>query len=106
MADVVARPGAAGTAGARSGGSATGGGSGGSGGSGVTKPGMVARLVDFYHGVMAEMRKVTWPDLPQVRSATIAIIIFVLLLGLAITIMDFALQGILIKGIPSLFAGR
>jgi len=43
---------------------------------------------------------------PQVRSATISIIIFVLILGLLITILDFALQGILIRGIPSLFAGR
>jgi preprotein translocase subunit SecE len=69
-------------------------------------PGYGTRLVNFYHGVMAEMRKVTWPDVPQVRSATVAIIIFVLVLGLFITILDFALQGILIKGIPSLFAGR
>ena len=69
-------------------------------------PGVITRLITFYHGVMAEMRKVTWPDVPQVRSATIAIIIFVLLLGLFITILDFALQAILIKGIPSLFAGR
>ena len=69
-------------------------------------PGIGARLVAFYHGVMAEMRKVTWPDFPQVRSATIAIIIFVLVLGLFITILDFVLQGILIKAIPSLFAGR
>ena len=70
------------------------------------RPGIGARLVAFYHGVMAEMRKVTWPDFPQVRSATIAIIIFVLVLGLFITILDFVLQGILIKAIPSLFAGR
>jgi len=69
-------------------------------------PGLVTRLVDFYHGVMAEMRKVTWPDFPQVRSATIAIIIFVLLLGLFITLLDFVLQGILIKAIPALFSGR
>ena len=70
------------------------------------EPGIVSRLVAFYHGVLAEMRKVTWPDMPQVRSATIAIIIFVLLLGLFITILDFVLQGILIKWIPSLFSGR
>ena len=96
MADAVARPGSAGSASS---------GAAGSGGSGTgNTPGMGTRLVGFYHGVMAEMRKVTWPDLPQVRSATIAIIIFVLVLGLAITLMDFALQGILIKGIPSLFA--
>lgn len=81
-----------------------------SGGSGtntpVKEPGFFAKLVDFYHGVMAELKKVTWPDLPQVRSATISIIIFVLLLGLLITVLDFVLQGILIKLIPSLFAGR
>jgi preprotein translocase subunit SecE len=70
------------------------------------QPGMLSRLVAFYHGVMAEMRKVTWPDLPQVRSATISIIIFVMILGLIITILDFILQGILIKMIPSLFAGH
>jgi preprotein translocase subunit SecE len=99
MADVAARPGT--PAGSRAG-TSSGGGSG--PGSPDAAPGPLARLVAFYHGVMAEMRKVTWPDVPQVRSATIAIIIFVLLLGLAITIMDFALQGILIKGIPSLFA--
>jgi preprotein translocase subunit SecE len=68
-------------------------------------PGLVSRLVAFYHGVMAEMKKVTWPDLSQVRSATISIIIFVLLLGLLITLLDFVLQGILIKGIPSLLTG-
>jgi preprotein translocase subunit SecE len=69
-------------------------------------PGLGSRLVAFYHGVIAEMKKVTWPDVPQVRSATISIIIFVLILGLVITILDFILQGVLIKMIPSLFAGR
>ena len=68
-------------------------------------PGIGSRLVTFYHGVVAEMKKVTWPDLPQVRSATISIIIFVLLLGLVITLLDFVLQGVLIKGIPSLLTG-
>ena len=69
-------------------------------------PSFPVRVATFYQEVIAEMRKVTWPDLPQVRSATIAIIIFVLLLGLFITLLDFVLQGILIKAIPSLFAGR
>ena len=90
MADVVAR-----TAGGGGGSSKDGG-----------EPGFGGRLVNFYHGVIAEMKKVTWPDVTQVRQATISIIIFVLILGLVITILDFALQGILIRGIPSLFAGR
>ena len=88
MADVVARSGPPG----------------GGAGASASGPGFLSRVIAFYHGVMAEMRKVTWPDVPQVRSATIAIIIFVLLLGLFITVLDFFLQSILIKWIPSLFA--
>ena len=68
-------------------------------------PGPVARLTEWLRGVRTEMRKVTWPDFPQVRSATIAIIIFVLVLGLVITILDAILQGILVRAIPRLFAG-
>ncbi len=66
--------------------------------------GVVRSVVTFYNDVVAEMRKVTWPDLPQVRQATIAIIIFVLLVGLAIFLLDVALQGVLVRLIPSLFA--
>ena len=62
------------------------------------------RLVAFYHGVVAEMRKVTWPDRGQVRQATIAIIIFVLVLALFITVLDWVLSGLLVRLIPSLFA--
>ncbi|HEY4131482.1 MAG TPA: preprotein translocase subunit SecE [Gemmatimonadaceae bacterium] len=91
MADAVARPTAGGPAGTPP---------------AAPTPGVVSRLVAFYHGVMAEMKKVTWPDIAQVRSATISIIIFVLLIGLLITVLDFILQGLLIKMIPSLFAGR
>jgi preprotein translocase subunit SecE len=62
------------------------------------------RLVAFYHGVIAEMRKVTWPDRRQVQSATIAIIIFVLVLALLITVLDWILSGVLVRLVPSLFA--
>ena len=93
MAEAVARPKTSGPSGP---------------GSGPTesRPGILQRVVEFYHGVMAEMKRVTWPDVPQVRSATVAIIIFVLLLGLFITLLDFLLQGVFIKWIPSLFSGR
>ena len=67
------------------------------------EPGMWTRLVNFYHGVIAEMKKVTWPDWPQVRSASIAIIIFVLLISLVITLLDFVLKEVLITFIPSFF---
>ena len=72
---------------------------------GEPKVGLIRGTVAYYHAVMGEMRKVTWPDFPQVRSATIAIIIFVLLIGMAISIMDFVLNGVLVRWLPSLFLG-
>jgi preprotein translocase SecE subunit len=60
----------------------------------------------FYQAVMVEMKKVTWPEVPDVRRATIAIIVFVLVLGLFIYVLDVALQGLLANLIPSLFARR
>jgi preprotein translocase SecE subunit len=66
----------------------------------------VRGLPSFYQAVLAEMRKVTWPEVADVRRATVAIIIFVLLLGLFIWILDVALQGLLVRLIPSLFTGR
>ena len=70
----------------------------------ANKPSLPTRAVGFYNVVMSELKRVTWPDFPQVRSATIAIIIFVLLLGLMITALDTVLQAVLIKAIPTLFA--
>ena len=44
----------------------------------VARPSLPTRMVTFYHDVVAEMKKVTWPDRPQLQDATIKIIIFVL----------------------------
>ena len=66
----------------------------------------VRGIPSFYQAVMAEMKKVTWPELPDVRRATIAIIVFVLLLGLVIWFLDLVLQQLLVNLIHSLFSGR
>ena len=65
----------------------------------------VRGIPSFYQAVMAEMKKVTWPEIPDVRRATIAILIFVLLIGLCIWIMDVVLQQVLVNLVPSLFTG-
>jgi preprotein translocase subunit SecE len=70
---------------------------------GRTPGGFIRGAVGYYHEVVGELRKVTWPDKTQVRQATIAILIFVLIMGLVIWIMDLVLQGILVRLIPSLF---
>jgi len=63
-------------------------------------------LVQFYHEVQDEMRKVTWPDRNQLKDTTIKIIIFVLFIGAILGIVDVILQLILVEGLPSLFKGR
>ena len=65
-----------------------------------------ARITTFYHEVVAEMRKVTWPDREQLKDTTIKIIIFVLFIGAVIGAIDLVLQLILVQGIPSLFSRR
>jgi len=71
----------------------------------VSRPGLGTRLVTFYHDVVAEMKKVTWPDRPQLQSATIQIIIFVLILGALIGLVDVTLQFALVR-LPSMLFGR
>jgi preprotein translocase subunit SecE len=71
----------------------------------VSRPGLGTRLVTFYHDVVAEMKKVTWPDRPQLQQATLQIIIFVLLLGAVIGLVDVGLQALLVR-LPSMLLGR
>jgi len=73
---------------------------------GERRPNFVARVNTFYHEVMTELRKVTWPDRPQTIDATWRIIVFVLLLGLLIWLIDLILQLVLVRLIPSIFGVR
>ena len=63
--------------------------------------GLVAFMRDSYNEIR---HKTTWPDFPQVRQASIAIVIFVLLIGLVIALLDLALSGVLLRLLPSLYA--
>ena len=70
----------------------------------TTRASLPARLVTFYNDVMIEMRKVTWPDWPQVRQATLGIIAVVLFIGAVIGLIDLVCQAVLVSGLPRLFA--
>jgi len=69
----------------------------------ATVPSAPKRLVLFYHDVVAEMKRVTWPDRPQVQSLSIGVIALSLFIGLLIWLMDLSLQAIMVRGIPALF---
>jgi preprotein translocase SecE subunit len=59
-----------------------------------------------YRSVIAEMRRVTWPDLLHVRQMAVGVIALSLFIGGLIAAMDFTFQQVLVKWIPQLFAGR
>lgn len=68
-------------------------------------PGGAARLVKFYHDVLTEMKRVTWPDRKTLTDSTVRIIVFVLFLGALIALMDLGLQFLLVR-VPALLLGR
>jgi preprotein translocase subunit SecE len=65
----------------------------------------IARIVELYHEVVAEMKKVTWPDRGQVRQLSIGVIVLSLFIGLVIYLLDLLLQAVLVRWIPSIFGG-
>ena len=71
----------------------------------VPRPNVASRLVTFYQDVMAEMKKVTWPDRQQIRQLSIGVIVLSLFIGAVIALMDLIFQGIFVRLLPSLFGG-
>jgi len=72
----------------------------------MTGPGrrnLALRFVDFLRDVRAEMRKVTWPTMDELKKATVVIIGFVAFLGLMIGLMDTLLQFVLVTAIAKWF---
>jgi preprotein translocase subunit SecE len=53
--------------------------------------------------VVAEMRRVTWPDKAQIRQLSIGVVVLSLVIGGIIGIIDVILQNVLVQWIPRLF---
>jgi preprotein translocase subunit SecE len=47
---------------------------------------------DFVADVQTEMKKVTWPDWPQLKNSTFVILVFVVVVALIIFAMDFVVN--------------
>ena len=69
----------------------------------IVAPSFPVRVVTFWNEVVAEMKKVTWPERPQVVQLSIGVIGLSLFIGLVIWLLDLILQAVLVRGIPSLF---
>ncbi len=48
----------------------------------------IQKTKDFLTEVTDELKKVTWPDWPQLKNATFVIIVFVLVVSAIIWVMD------------------
>ena len=57
----------------------------------------------YLKDVRGEIKKVSWPDVAELKRSTLVIVIFVLILGFIIGIMDWAFSKILIDGLGGLF---
>lgn len=56
----------------------------------------------FLQSVQAELRKVTWPTREELIKATRMVVILAIILGVAIGLLDFLLQLILVRGVAAL----
>jgi preprotein translocase SecE subunit len=73
----------------------------------VTQPsnkltGWFHRTAAFLVSVRDELKKVTWPTRPELIKATRMIIVFSIILGLTIGLLDWLLQVILVDGVARL----
>ncbi len=50
---------------------------------------------DFTAEVVDEVKKVTWPDWPQLKNATLVIIVFVIIVAAIIWMMDLVSSNVL-----------
>lgn len=64
----------------------------------------LARARAFGAEVVDELKKVTWPDRPQLKNATLVILVFVLIAAAVIWLMDIVVRSV-IDLILNLFAG-
>lgn len=66
------------------------------------KAGGLARVQAFLQSVRTELEKVTWPPKEQLILATRQIVIFAVVLGVAIGLLDFLLQKLLVDGVAAM----
>ena len=58
----------------------------------------------FFDETVDELKKVTWPDVPQLRNSTFVVLVFVIIVSGIIWVMDTAVRLVL-RAILNIFAG-
>ena len=53
------------------------------------KPNVFARIKDWFIDMKAELKRVVWPSFKKIRTNTLIVLIFVLIVGAIIWILDW-----------------
>ena len=64
---------------------------------------VIERTRSFTAEVVDEIKKVTWPDWPQLKNSTFVILVFVIIVSAIIWLMDLMVRGVM-NVIMDLFA--
>jgi len=65
---------------------------------------IVTKTRTYIGEVVEELKKVTWPDWPQLKNSTLVILVFIMIVSLVIFAMDQVVSRIL-RFIVGLFTG-
>ena len=65
------------------------------------KPGVFARIKSYFGSVRSEMKRVTWPSKKELVNYTVAVIVSLVVIGVAIALLDAVIsQGlVLVSGL-------
>jgi preprotein translocase subunit SecE len=55
----------------------------------------IVRTKEFTGEVLEELKKVTWPDWPQLKNSTLVILVFIAIVSLIILGMDLVVRNII-----------
>ena len=53
---------------------------------------VITKSKDFVEEALAELKKVTWPDYPQLKNATLVVLGFVIAISFVIYLMDVVIR--------------
>lgn len=62
---------------------------------------MNARVQEVGQEVAGELRKVTWPTWPEIRAATVAVVVFSVVAAVIFGLYDFLASKVMIEWIPA-----
>ncbi len=57
------------------------------------KPNVFARIKNWFVDMKAELKRVVWPSFKKVRQNTLIVLIFVLVVGAVIWVLDWLFSG-------------